>query len=53
MNVDEKQLQMIQELSDAPGPSGFEDEVLKVARRYAEPLGTVEEDFLRSRPQKA
>lgn len=48
MNVDEKQLKMIQELSDAPGPSGFEEEVLTVARRYAAPLGRIEEDFLRN-----
>ena len=41
-------LRMIQRLSDAPGPSGFEDEVVRIAREYAEPLGEVKEDFLRN-----
>ena len=41
-------LQMIQELADAPGASGFEDAVVEVARRYAEPIGRMEEDFLRN-----
>ena len=41
-------LKMLQELSDAPGASGFEDEVVKVARRWAEPIGQMREDFLRN-----
>ena len=41
-------LQMIWELADAPGASGFEDAVVEVARRYAEPIGPLEEDFLRN-----
>ena len=39
---------MIAQLSDAFGPSGFEDDVLTVARQYAQGLGTVEEDCLRN-----
>ena len=41
-------LQMIARLSDAPGPSGFEDEVVRIAREYAQPLGEIKEDFLRN-----
>ena len=41
-------IKMIQELSDAKGASGFEDEVLEVARKYASDLGTIEEDCLRN-----
>ena len=41
-------LQMIQELADAPGASGFEDAVVEVARKYAAPIGRMEEDFLRN-----
>ena len=41
-------LTMIQQLSDAPGASGFEDAVVEVARKYAAPLGRLEEDFLRN-----
>lgn len=44
----EKSLLMIQELADAKGASGFEDEVLEVARKYADGLGTIEEDCLRN-----
>lgn len=43
-----KSLQMIQELSDAFGPSGFEDDVLAVARKYAGHLGEIQEDHLRN-----
>lgn len=40
---------MIQELSDAFGASGYEDEVIQIARRYAEGLAErVEEDSLRN-----
>ena len=46
--MDKRTLTMIQELSDAPGASGFEDAVVEVARKYAAPLGRLEEDFLRN-----
>ena len=39
---------MIQKLSDAFGPSGFEDDVLEVARTYAADLGSIEEDCMRN-----
>ena len=48
MNMNEPAVMLLQERSDAPGASGFEDEVVKVARRYAEPLGEIKEDFLRN-----
>ena len=48
MKIDPNALNMIRELADAPGASGFEDEVVKVARRYAAPLGELKEDFLRN-----
>ena len=41
-------LQMIAELSDAPGAPGFEDEVVAVARRWCAPIGPMKEDFLRN-----
>ena len=41
-------LKLLQELSDAPGASGFEDAVVAVAREFAAPLGRLEEDFLRN-----
>ncbi len=44
----ERSLKLMQELSDAPGASGFEDAVVAVARKYAEPIGKLEEDFLRN-----
>ena len=46
--MEERTLRMIQELSDAPGASGFEDAVVDVARKYAENIGRLEEDFLRN-----
>lgn len=48
MEINKEVLTMIQELSDAPGVSGFEDEVVKVARKYAENLGELKEDFVRN-----
>ena len=48
MQVDRTALQMIQELADAPGAPGFEDEVVTVARRWCEPNGELKEDFLRN-----
>ena len=48
MYVDPNALQMIRELSDAPGAPGFEDEVVAVARRWCAPIGPMKEDFLRN-----
>ena len=48
MQVDPNALQMIRELADAPGASGFEDEVVAVARRWCAPIGAMKEDFLRN-----
>lgn len=48
MEVNAVTLKMIQELADAPGASGFEDAVIAAARRYAEPIGELKEDFLRN-----
>lgn len=44
--INNETLKMIQELSDAPGVSGFEEEVVKVARKYAATLGNLKEDFM-------
>ena len=41
-------IQMLCKLADAPGASAFEDEVVAVARQYAAPLGTLEDDCLRN-----
>ena len=41
-------LTLLQELTDAPGASGFEDEVVKVARKHAASIGEMKEDFLRN-----
>lgn len=41
-------IDMIRDLAQAPGASGFEDRVLDAARRYADGLGTIEEDCLRN-----
>ena len=41
-------LQMIADFSNANGPSGFEDEVVAVARRYAPTDAILEEDSLRN-----
>lgn len=46
MRIDPNTLKMIQELADAPGAPGFEEETVKVAQRYAEPIGELKEDFL-------
>ena len=48
MKPDANVLNMIRELSDAPGASGFEDAVVEVARKYAAPIGELKEDFLRN-----
>lgn len=39
---------MLTRLADAPGAGGFEDEVVNIAREYAQGLGRIEEDFLRN-----
>ncbi len=44
----EANLNMIAEISNANGASGFEDEVVEVLRRYAEGLGELKEDSLRN-----
>lgn len=41
-------VQLLRELSDAPGACGFEDEVVAVARKWAAPIGPMQEDFLRN-----
>ena len=48
MHVDKTALQMIAELSDAPGAPGFEDAVVAAARRWCAPIGEMKEDFLRN-----
>ena len=48
MKINETTLQMILDLGDAPGPSGFEDEAVAAARKYADGLGDIQEDFLRN-----
>ena len=48
MMIDKTALEMIKALSDAPGASGFEDEVAKIGRRYAQNLGEIKEDFMRN-----
>ena len=48
MKMTEHALQLLRDLADAPGASGFEDEVVKAARPYAAALGEVKEDFLRN-----
>ena len=39
---------MASRLANAPGACGFEDEVVAVAREYAQGLGEIQEDFLRN-----
>ena len=49
MTTDRRQVEIIRRLADAPGPSGFEDEVLKAAREAVADLGCrIEEDHLRN-----
>ena len=48
----DKNLEMIKELSESFGPSGFEDDVLKVIRKYAKDLGNFEEDSTSNLLQK-
>ncbi len=48
MQIDESCLSMIRELSNAKAPSGFEDEAVAVARKYAAGSGRLFEDSLRN-----
>lgn len=48
MRFSEEHVKMIQALSDAPGASGFEDEVLAVVRAALNGICTFEEDKLRN-----
>ena len=48
MSTKAENLRMIRELSDAFGPSGFEDDVLEVIRKWSSDLGDIEEDHLRN-----
>lgn len=41
-------VKMIQELSDAKAPSGFEDEAVAVARKYSADFADASEDCLRN-----
>ena len=43
-----EKINLIKALSDAPGPSGFEDEVLKVVRAALDDICTFEEDKIRN-----
>ena len=52
MKMDEMTLDMIRALSDAPGASGFEEEVTAAARKYIEGIGEINEDFLHN-PMRA
>ena len=44
----ENTIRMIQELTDAAGASGFEDEVILTAKKYGEEFVQTEEDCLRN-----
>lgn len=48
MKSDRRCISMIQDLSNAFGPSGFENEVLSIIRCYAGDLGSISEDSLRN-----
>ena len=48
MKFDEKNVSMIKALSDAAGPSGFEDDVLDVVRGELKDICSFEEDKLRN-----
>lgn len=48
IQTDKTCLNMIRELSDAFGPSGFEDAVAETARNYTADLGELQEDCLRN-----
>lgn len=46
--IEEKHIRLLQELSEARSPSGFEDESVRAARHYAAPFCRIEEDHLRN-----
>ena len=46
--MDQNCVELIRRLSDVPGPSGFEDEVLRVVREAVPFIGRIEEDSLRN-----
>ena len=46
--MDQNCVKLIRRLSDVPGPSGFEDEVLRVVRETVPFIGRIEEDSLRN-----
>jgi len=46
--MDKKTLNMLKELTEAPGVSGFESEVRAVIRKYMQPISTIEADHLGS-----
>ena len=46
--MNQEQLRWMERLSNAFGPSGFEDDVIAVAREYAEPFADVHEDNMRN-----
>ena len=48
MNVNPSTLTMIRQLSEAKGPSGFEDETIAIARKYMQDICHVTEDCLRN-----
>ena len=48
MKTDALSLNMIRDLSNAKGPSGFEDEAVLTARKYAAAAGELSEDCLRN-----
>lgn len=48
VQVNPTSLKMIEELSNAKGPSGFEDETVAVARKYMEGIADMKEDCLRN-----
>ena len=48
MACDMSVIKLLEELSNAPGAPGFEDEVLAAARGYASGLGDIREDKLRN-----
>lgn len=48
MHLDTETIHLIQELSNAKAPSGFEDEAVAVGRRWADGIGSIEEDCLRN-----
>lgn len=48
VRINPKALEMIQDFSNAKGPSGFEDEAVAVARKYTSDIATIKEDCLRN-----